>query len=296
MDPRSRRQPQSATTDLDLAKPLVLQNDGRVGLELTGALAVDSQGKLVVRVSNGLQVAPGSPVSLQLAIADDSIEITKEGRVQARPRTSHVIMDNAGSPMTGRTLREVLELEVEAKKYKGAADGYCELDSSAKVPAARVPFELMPLDIYVSGIKEPTYDAYVHRFEGDIAGAGVNWATTTNSVSGSPIKFSAQGADTDIGIEITTKGLGALTVNGDLVEFDANKNIAGGYAGLDGSAKVAPAQLPLFTSIADGAVSASGGGTTNFLRADGSWAAPGGGGGGGLSQANALAIASFGSF
>jgi hypothetical protein len=37
---------------------------------------------------------------------------------------------------------------------------------------------------------------------------------------------------------------------------------------------------PTFTSGAAGIVPASGGGTTNFLRADGSWAAPSGGGGG----------------
>ena len=54
--------------------------------------------------------------------------------------------------------------------------------------------------------------------------------------------------------------------------------------------------LPLFTSTDAGLTPLSGGGTTNFLRADGTWAAPGGGGGGGLSQANALTIASFGSF
>jgi len=38
--------------------------------------------------------------------------------------------------------------------------------------------------------------------------------------------------------------------------------------------------LALFTSSTPGAVSASGGGTTNFLRADGTWAVPSGGGGG----------------
>lgn len=38
--------------------------------------------------------------------------------------------------------------------------------------------------------------------------------------------------------------------------------------------------LPLFTSTDPGLTPLSGGGTTNFLRADGTWAAPGGGGGG----------------
>lgn len=38
------------------------------------------------------------------------------------------------------------------------------------------------------------------------------------------------------------------------------------------------------TSGAAGFAPASGGGTTNFLRADGTWAAPSGGGGGGAPQ------------
>lgn len=42
----------------------------------------------------------------------------------------------------------------------------------------------------------------------------------------------------------------------------------------------ATALLNQFTSSLQGVVPASGGGTTNFLRADGTWAAPGGGGGG----------------
>jgi hypothetical protein len=42
----------------------------------------------------------------------------------------------------------------------------------------------------------------------------------------------------------------------------------------------ATALLDTFTSGAKGLAPASGGGTTNFLRADGTWAAPPGGGGG----------------
>ncbi|MCB2061631.1 MAG: hypothetical protein KDE21_14045, partial [Novosphingobium sp.] len=42
--------------------------------------------------------------------------------------------------------------------------------------------------------------------------------------------------------------------------------------------------LDVFTSGLKGLAPASGGGTTNFLRADGSWAAPAGGGGGGWTQ------------
>jgi len=74
-------------------------------------------------------------------------------------------------------------------------------------------------------------------------------------------------------------GAGTLT-------FDA----AGGGAGTNLSYTAATriiasdtgtdATLPLVTSGDAGLAPASGGGTTNFLRADGTWAAPGGGGGG----------------
>ena len=39
-------------------------------------------------------------------------------------------------------------------------------------------------------------------------------------------------------------------------------------------------QVETFTDTTEGVVSASGGGTTNFLRADGTWATPPGGGSG----------------
>lgn len=48
----------------------------------------------------------------------------------------------------------------------------------------------------------------------------------------------------------------------------------------DLTAAQATALLDTFTSSAKGLAPASGGGTTNFLRADGTWAAPAGGGGG----------------
>lgn len=257
MDPRSRRQPQSATTDLDLAKPLVVQNDGKVGLELTGALAVDSQGKLVIRVSNGLQVAPGSPVSLQLSLADNSMEITKDGRVQARPRTSQVIMDNAGGVQRGRTLKEVLDLEIENKVMKGASNGYCELDSSAMIPAARVPFSALPATIQLQFINDTTYNQNVVRFSNDGSGSAVNYVEFTNAATGVAPEIQVAGSDTNIGLDIYAKGTGIVRINGSQAEVQANKDAANGYCGLDGTALVSPSQLG--TGVIVG---------TEFLRAD----------------------------
>lgn len=49
--------------------------------------------------------------------------------------------------------------------------------------------------------------------------------------------------------------------------------------------------LDVFTDVTNGVVPASGGGTSKYLRADGSWAVPpGGGGGGSLDDALALMV------
>ena len=84
-------------------------------------------------------------------------------------------------------------------------------------------------------------------------------------------------------------GSGALTIAADAVTNAKLANVA--TATIKGRATAgtgdpedltgtqATALLDAFTSGAKGLAPASGGGTTNFLRADGSWAAPAGGGG-----------------
>ena len=53
-------------------------------------------------------------------------------------------------------------------------------------------------------------------------------------------------------------------------------------------------QVEQFSSVVEGVVPASGGGTTNFLRADGTWVAPAGGGGGsGLTFQEVLRVKSI---
>lgn len=83
----------------------------------------------------------------------------------------------------------------------------------------------------------------------------------------------------------TTTAIAAnAVVNADLADM-ANGTIKGrATAGTgdpeDLTGAQATALLSTFTSGAQGVVPASGGGTTNFLRADGTWSAPAGGGGG----------------
>ena len=52
-------------------------------------------------------------------------------------------------------------------------------------------------------------------------------------------------------------------------------------------------QVETFTDTTEGVVPASGGGTSNFLRADGTWATPAGGGGSGLTFQEVLRVKSI---
>ncbi|WP_149588881.1 DUF2793 domain-containing protein, partial [Tabrizicola flagellatus] len=90
--------------------------------------------------------------------------------------------------------------------------------------------------------------------------------------------------------DVTSSGDGATTIAPDAVSNDKLANMASGtIKGRTGTGTGDPedltgtqvtALLDTFTSGAKGLAPASGGGTTNFLRADGTWAAPPGGGGG----------------
>lgn len=76
-----------------------------------------------------------------------------------------------------------------------------------------------------------------------------------------------------------------VVTNAKLATMAANSlkgnNTGGVAAPVDLTTAQATAMLDTFTSGAKGLVPASGGGTTNFMRADGSWAAPAGGAGSG---------------
>lgn len=80
-----------------------------------------------------------------------------------------------------------------------------------------------------------------------------------------------QGPQGPAGASFTVPG---TTVSGDFVLW----NNATGSALADATPTQATAKLNIFTTSLQGLVPGSGGGTTNFLRADGTWSAPPGGG------------------
>lgn len=133
------------------------------------------------------------------------------------------------------------------------------------------------------------------------AGSGI---TITDNGAGSTVIIDSAVVDGDKG-DITVSASGATwTIDADTVSNTKLANMA--TATLKGRTSAgtgdpedltgtqATALLDTFTSALKGLVPASGGGTTNFLRADGTFAAPPGGGGGGANVGTATV--DFGAF
>jgi hypothetical protein len=143
----------------------------------------------------------------------------------------------------------------------------------------------------VSGTTAAFTTAQETKLAGIAAGAQVNVATDLSYTAGTRLLASSTGTDVNLPLaDGTNPGLMAsadftklagvasgaqVNVPTDL-SYTASTRLLLSSTGAD-------VTLPLFTSTEAGLAPLSGGGTTNFLRADGTWAAPGGGG-----SANAL--------
>ncbi len=126
---------------------------------------------------------------------------------------------------------------------------------------------------------------------GDVAGlGGLATASTVNLTTQATGILPAAQAPAHVGDVTSAAGSLALTIaagavsNAKLAAVDTarikGRTTAGSGEVEDLTGTQATALLDGFTSAAKGLVPASGGGTTNFLRADGTWTAPAGGGGG----------------
>lgn len=117
---------------------------------------------------------------------------------------------------------------------------------------------------------------------GTVTSIGV--ASTDLSVSGSPVTAAGNiTLNINTNAVVTSKVLDANITNAKLANMATNtikgNNTGGSAVPLDLTATQTTAMLDAVTSGAKGLAPASGGGTTNFLRADGTWTAPPGGGG-----------------
>lgn len=117
-------------------------------------------------------------------------------------------------------------------------------------------------------------------------------AVTTSGLTMATGKMLGRSTASTGAIEEITVGSG-LTLSGGTLTASAGAGTDLGYTAatrLLTSSTGADVTLPLFTSTDPGLVGASGGGTSNFLRADGTWTTPGGGG-----TVTSVAVSSSGS-
>jgi hypothetical protein len=109
----------------------------------------------------------------------------------------------------------------------------------------------------------------------NLSGAGAG-SVTAAAASATASATSATASATSA----TASATSATASNAAKVAAELARDQAQNYAGNAAASAASALDPALFSSTTKGAVAASGGGTVNFLRADGTWAAPAGGGGG----------------
>jgi hypothetical protein len=181
------------------------------------------------------------------------------------------IFSVTGSPVTSTgTLTGSLANQNANLFFSGPSSGGAAAPTFRSIVAADLPLFTSSLNGAVSGSGGGTVNFL--RADG-------SWATPAGSGGTvSSVGLALPGIFTVTGSPVT--GTGTLT--GSLANENANLIFSGpstGSAAAPTFRSLVAADLPLFTTTLNGAVSASGGGTSNFLRADGSWASPAGSGG-----------------
>ncbi|MBI1171556.1 DUF2793 domain-containing protein [bacterium] len=212
-------------------------------------------------------------------------------------------------------------LSAETTDNKGIANGYAGLDGSGKVPASQLPSYVDSVLEYANLAAFPTTGAtgkiYVtldtnktYRWSGTVYVEIANSTTDWSGLTGKPTTVAGFGITDAVDLSSTQTIGGAKTfaagvtfagaVSATDSQFtlldnaDPSKQAKFDLSGLtSGSARTiglpdADGTLALntvFAPLTPGIVPASGGGSTNFLRADGTWAAPPAGSGGAGSYA-----------
>lgn len=172
------------------------------------------------------------------------------------------------------------------------------LDSIAEMMKTLQDLELQPPVVPSSGTGT-TYSVFTSVANGlaPASGGGTTNYLRADGTWGVPPGTGGGITDGDKGDIVVSGGATVWTVDAGVVTNAKLANVstatfkgrttAGTGSPEDLTGTQATALLNTFTTALKGLAPASGGGTTNFLRADGTWAAPGGGGGGSVNTGSA---------
>ena len=187
--------------------------------------------------------------------------------------------------------------QYQRESEKAAANGYASLDVNTRVPTAQLGTGTPDTTKFLRGDSSwvaPTASAAWGSITGTLsAQTDLQTALDGKQVSGSYAAASHTHAIADLtddGALAALNTVGTTQIDNDAVTYAKMQNVsttsrflgritagAGDTEELTGTQ--ATTLLDNFTSTLKGLTPLSGGGTTNFLRADGTWAAPSGGGG-----------------
>lgn len=214
---------------------------------------------------------PGGDISgtfLSMVIAAGAVTLAKMAALPA----GTIIGNNTGGSATPLALtpsQVVAMLSAEVTTNKGVANGYASLDSGGKVPTSQLPAAVLGALDY-----QGTWDASANS-------PSITTGSASSANKGFYYKVSVAGTTTVDGTSSWKVG-DWIVSNGTTWDKVDNYEAVTSVAGLVGaiSAAALTGALNLFSSTAQGLVPASGGGTTTYLRADGTFAAVAGASGG----------------
>jgi hypothetical protein len=142
--------------------------------------------------------------------------------------------------------------------------------SSGTLAAARLPNTAVTAGAYGSASSVATFTV-------DAAGRLTAAASTTIAIAAGAVSGLATIATSGSGADLTAASVTNAKLSNVATATIKGRATAGTGAPEDLTGTQATALLDAFTSSLKGLAPASGGGTANFLRADGTWASPGGG-------------------
>lgn len=145
--------------------------------------------------------------------------------------------------------------------------------SSGTLSASRLPATSVTAGSYGSASSVATFTV-------DLAGRLTAAGSTPIAISSSAVSGLAAIATSGSGADLSAASVTNAKLANVATATIKGRATAGTGSPEDLTAAQATALLVPFSSSAQGVVGASGGGTSNFLRADGTWAAPSGGGSG----------------